>query len=211
MNEPVFQDFLKHNITPFSNLNENLKNDTTIYRINKEEENVEPLIVRRSRVNLGFSVFSIVCDKNFNYSNIMNFILNVIGSEKKYVQELTIDVMSEFNVKLSKNKVYVINLNNASHKIEEFPEAFSLYIHRIVENSFGVVFIADNIDKIPQVGLTYSQLVFIENKPEHTNRIQDIFAKTCFYKLKTSVVDNLDMICIDKLSLWTKIRNFSKY
>ena len=216
MNEPVFQEFLKHNISPFSNLNENANNDKTIYRINKEEENVEPLIVRRSRENLGFSIFSIICDKKFNYSNIMDFILNIIGTSKNHVQELTIDVLSNFNIlksgqKLNKNKVYLINLNDSAHVIDIFPEAFSLYIHKLVESTLGIIFISDNIDKIPQVALTYSQLVFLENKPENTNRIQDIFSKTCFYKLKASIIDNLDMICVDKLSLWTKIRNFSKY
>ena len=55
MNEPVFQDFIKHNISPFTNLNDNPNNDKTIYRINKEEENVEPLIIRRNRENFQLS------------------------------------------------------------------------------------------------------------------------------------------------------------
>ena len=216
MNEPVFQDFIKHNISPFTNLNDNPNNDKTIYRINKEEENVEPLIIRRNRENIGFPVFSIISgptkeDKKFNYSNILDFILNTIGTSKNYVQELKIDVLSNFNNKLNKNKVYLINLTDSSHVIDIFPEAFSLYIHRIIENSSGIIFISDTIDKIPQVALTYSQLVFVENVLENTSKIQDIFSKTCFYKLKASVIDNMDMICIDKLSLWTKIRNFSKY
>ena len=214
MNEPIFQDFTKEVINPFSTSPTDVQN-SVVYKINKEEENIEQLIIRRNKENMNFRIFTILCKKDFNYSNIINFIKEIMNTysscTKGDLEEITIDVTSKFDNNFSKNKTYLINLHNEKNNYSIYPEAFSLFIMNLFKNSNGIVFISDKIENLPQLALTLSELVFVENTPDYSNNIQEIFSRSCFYKLRQSVIDNLDMICVDKLSLWTKIRNFSKY
>ena len=234
MNEPIFQDFTKEIINPLYNPNKpQFTNINTLCRINKEEEGVEQLIIRRNKENMGFFVFTILCKNNFDYSNTINFIKEVSnlspmslgetrGSRNSNIEEITFDVTSNFEkifdtIKNNKNKIYLINLHNDKNNYDIYPEAFSLFIMNLfkicgsLQGTGGIIFVTDSIDKTPQLALTLSELVFIQNIPEYSNNMQELFFKSCFYKLKPSIIDNLDMICVDKLSLWTKIKNFSKY
>lgn len=215
MNEPIFQDFTKEVINPFSTSPTDVQN-SVVYKINKEEENIEQLIIRRNKENMNFRVFTILCTDKFNYSNTINFIKEIINNlspnhKSSELEEITIDITSKFENNFSKNKTYLINLHNEKHNYSIYPEAFSLFVMNLFKNSNGIIFISDKVEKLPQLALTLSELVFIENIPEYSNNMPELFFKSCFYRLKQSIIDNLDMLCVDKLSLWTKIRNFSKY
>jgi hypothetical protein len=210
MEGPLFQDFVKEVINPFGGQQTQGNNiDNTTFYFNKEENNVSNLIVQRTKQNFGHPVFQIICDKDFNYSNIIHFIKDISGIYKS--QEKIIDVTEKFYIDdIDKKTIYIINLFNLKNNIQLNPNAFSMLLFQIIEHSAGLILISNDLDSTPKMISTRSQLVFIQNY-KNKNINEYLFKAGNINSKPNCQIENMDLVCLDKLSLWTKVTNFTKY
>ena len=216
MQGPTFQQFEKEKITnPFMNKGNNTLNSREKHHLNKEDSSTDILIFNRNKNTIESKVFLII-HNNFNSNrvkSITNYIKHILKLEKENC--ISIDTSGTFDKSLFENSetVYIIDRHDSNKGVvnEESTgnNISSLMLKEIfLENKMGaLIFIAKNIEQVPKFICTISQLVFIQKDIEN---MYNTLALSAGIKFKDNSVIDLDMICIDKFSLWTKICNFNK-
>jgi len=87
------------------------------------------------------------------------------------------------------------------------PNSLSLFIFSILDKVGGIVAIGNSIEQFPKSFSTLSSIVFLDKNMPDFSKIVGI---TSFIRLNKNVIIDQDNICIDKLSLTTKVSSFSK-
>jgi hypothetical protein len=214
MEGPSFQTFEKEKIVnplipPVQTSGRNLSLNQS-YHINKEDSNISNLIVNRTRDIMETHVFQIIhsslTEKQIN--NIKLYLKHILKIDKE--KELIIDTIGDFvDNDYKEDTLYIINThnNNVLNQNITGTEITSLMLKSIFEKVGGLLFISKNIDEVPKFICTTSQLVFIQKDIEN---LETTLALSAGIRIKNNPVIDIDMICIDKFSLWTRICNFNK-
>ena len=90
-------------------------------------------------------------------------------------------------------------------KINNLPVVLNHMMHRIVDNSCGVVIIANSFDEVPRVITTMSHLIFID---KNIKNVEQLVIDSSGLKITNYNYDFEKMICVNKTSLWTKLSFF---
>jgi hypothetical protein len=212
---PSFQTFEKEKITnPFFKQPSNNKtiNINETNRVNKEDSNTDNLIVNRSKELMETKVFLVIHNslEQNNIRSIINYIKHILKIEKEC--ESSIDTIKDFDNSIFKeDTVYIFDSLNEKLGVKNQDitgtEITSLMMKDIFEKVGGLIFIANNIKEVPKFICTVSQLVFIQKDIED---IQTTLAVSAGIKFKENSIVDIDMFCINKFNLWTKICNFNK-
>lgn len=204
MSQPTFKSFEKASIVPESILPSNQKSPYTItYNINKEETNVYPLCVTRTQQNFGKHIYIIYSD---NISNINRCLTYLQRLTKSQIIEGSLDTVKEFNKNNYKSEnIYTFNLLKNDIKTNNLPVVLSHMMHTIINNSNGVVIVANSFDEVPKVITSMSHLVFID---KNIKDVEKLVMDTSGLKITNYNYDFEKMVCINKTGLWTKLSFF---
>ncbi len=204
MNQPTFKPFEKASIVPESILPSNQKSPyKIIYNINKEETNVYPLCVSRTPQNFGKHVYIIYSD---DISNINRTVTYLQRLTKIPFVESSLDTLKSFDETVyKKENAYIFNLLKNDIKTNNLPVVLSHMMHRIINNSGGVVFIANSFNDVPRVISTMSHLIFID---KNIKNVEQLVSDSSGLKLTNYNYDFEKMVCVNKTGLWTKLSFF---
>lgn len=204
MNQPSFKSFEKASMLPESVLPSNQKSLYNItYNINKEETNVYPLCVSRTLQNFGKHIYIIYSDDISNINRCLTYLQRLTKSQ---FIESSLDTLKEFNQhNYKKENVYTFNLLKNDVKINNLPVVLNHMMHKIIDNSNGVVFIANSFNDVPKVITTMSHLIFIDKNIKDT---EQLVLHSSGLKITNYNYDFEKMVCVNKTGLWTKLSFF---
>ena len=204
MNQPTFKSFEKASMVPESILPSNQKSPYNItYNISKEETNVYPLCVSRTQQNFGKHIYIIYSD---NISNINRGLTYLQRLTKKQFIDSSLDTLKEFNEDNYKSEnIYTFNLLKNDIKENKLPVILSHMMHKIINNSNGVVIIANSFKDVPTVITTMSNLIFID---KNINDVEHLVMHSSGLKITNYNYDFEKMLCVNKTGLWTKLSFF---
>jgi len=204
MNQPTFKSFEKASMLPESVLPSNQKSPYNItYNINKEETNVYPLCVSRIPQNFGKHVYIIYSDEISTINRCMTYLQRLT---KIPFIESTLDTVKSFNEKDYKTEnIYTFNLLKNDIKSNNNPVIINHMMHKIINNSNGVIIIANSFVDVPKVITTMSHLVFIDKNIKDVERL---VLKSSGLKISNYNYDFEKILCINKTTLWTKLSFF---
>lgn len=211
MEGPSFQNFEKEKIlNPLAKRHSNQKQPLSNERqyINKEDSSTDNLIVNRTPEIMETHVFQIIhkdlSEKQLR--NIISYIKNILKIEKE--KQVEINTIGEFdNTIYNKDTVFIFNQSSVKNQEVTGSDVTSLMMKSAFQNAGGIIFISNHINDVPKFICTTSQLVFIQKEVEDLQTTLEI---TAGIRLRQIPILDIDMICIDKFSLWTRICNFNK-
>lgn len=213
MEGPLFQNFTKEVIQNPLISDRQVKYDMTAI-VNKEDMNVQELFMMRNRENLGKHVYTLMCDDDFckkKQIDILMYIKNLTRCDAKHFQ---LDLNEKYDAsKLKKDVMYIFDLRSQDVRGREiFGEAvLNIILRDMLEKCSGFIFIADKLDKVPNLIKTMSQLVFVDKEAFSMKEMEEILMKMGLLSYKSDVKIDIDFLVINKSSLVTKIANFSKF
>jgi hypothetical protein len=101
--------------------------------------------------------------------------------------------------------IYTFNLLKNDIKSNNNPVIISHMMHKIINNSNGVIIIANSFDDVPKVITTMSHLVFIDKNIKDVERL---VLRSSGLKISNYNYDFEKILCINKTTLWTKLSFF---
>jgi hypothetical protein len=207
MEGPSFQSFKKETIhNPL--INQNFINNKTYY-INKEESNSIPLYINRTSKNFSYPFFQVIYPSlSIDYlSSILYYVQSVL--QKSIIEYVEFDCLKTYSThNYNKDTIYIFDFTSDKIKNMELnPNSLSLFIFSILDKVGGIVAIGNSIEQFPKSFSTLSSIVFLDKNMPDFSKIVGI---TSFIRLNKNVIIDQDNICIDKLSLTTKVSSFSK-
>lgn len=210
---PNFQNFTKEVIQNPLAQNAHQKFDLVTH-INREDFNIQDLFINRTKTNLGTPIFQIIAQTSFDkkkLADILSYIKTLTRCEQKHLQLNIGDTYSRD--KFKKEAMYIIDTRGGELKDREiFGEAvLNIQLRDIIEVSGGLIYITDNVRKMPALISTMSQLVFVDQEKMDEREIEEVLKATSLLYYKTRIQVQIDFLTINKLSLWTKISNFNKF
>ena len=78
-------------------------------------------------------------------------------------------------------------------------------MHRIVNNSGGVVVIANSFKDVPHVITSMSHIIFID---KNIKNVEQLVVDSSGLKITNYKYDFEKMVCVNKTGLWTKLSFF---
>jgi len=210
---PNFQNFTKEVIQNPLAQNAHQKFDLVTH-INREDFNIQDLFINRTKTNLGTPVFQIIAQTTFDkkkLADILAYIKTLTKSEQKHLQLNIGDTYSRD--KFKKDVMYIIDTRGTELKDRDiFGESIlNIQLRDIIEVTGGIIYITDNVKKMPALISTMSQLVFVDQEKMDEREIEEVLKATSLLFYKTRIQVQVDFLAINKLSLWTKISNFNKF
>jgi len=204
MNQPTFKPFEKASMVPENILPSNQRSPyKIIYNINKEETNVYPLCVSRTPQNFGNHIYIIYSDDISNINRALTYLQRLT---KIPFIESSLDSLKSFDETIyKKENIYTFNMLKNDIKTNNLPVVLNHMMHRIVDNSCGVVIIANSFDEVPRVITTMSHLIFID---KNIKNVEQLVMDSSGLKITNYNYDFEKMICVNKTSLWTKLSFF---
>jgi hypothetical protein len=204
MNQPSFKSFEKASMVPESILPSNQKSPYKItYNINKEETNVYPLCVSRTPKNFGKHIYIIYSDDISNINRTLTYLQRLT---KTSFIESYLDTLNSFNEKdFKKENIYTFNLLKNDIKTNKLPTVLNHMMHKIIDNSNGVILIANSIADVPPVVTTMSHLIFID---KNIKNVEQLVLNSSGLKITNYNYGFEKMVCVNKTGLWTKLSFF---
>jgi hypothetical protein len=204
MNQPAFKSFEKASMVPESILPSNQKSPYNItYNINKEETNVYPLCVSRTPQNFGKHIYIIYSDDISNINRCLTYLQRLT---KTSFIEGSLDTLKSFNENdYKKENIYTFNLLKNDIKSNNLPDILNHMMHRVVDNSNGVIVIANSFTDVPYIITTMSHLIFIDN---NIKDVEKLVLTSSGLKITNYNYDFEKMLCVNKTGLWTKLSFF---
>ena len=207
MQGPSFQSFKKETIhNPL--LQSNFLNNKTHF-INKEESNSIPLFINRNSENFAYPIFQIVYPslKDEYKSSIITYVQSIL--KINIVNSIDFDCLTNYSTNnYNKDTIYIFDFTNNSIKNTDINgDSLGLFIFSILDKVGGIIAIGKSIDDFPKSFSTLSSVVFLD---KHMPELQKTIATSSFIRLNNNVILEEENICIDKLSLTTKITSFCK-
>jgi hypothetical protein len=204
MNQPTFKSFEKASIVPESILPSNQKSPYKItYNINKEETNIYPLCVSRTPQNFGNHIYVIYSDDISNINRCLTYLQRLT---KTSFTEGSIDTLNSFNEnEYKKENIYTFNLLKNDIKTNNLPDVLNHIMHRVIDNSNGVIIIANSFKDVPSVITSMSHLIFID---KNIKNVEQLVLNSSGLKITNYNYDFEKMLCVNKTGLWTKLSFF---
>jgi hypothetical protein len=204
MNQPTFKSFEKASMVPESILPSNQKSPyKIIYNINKEETNVYPLCVSRTPKNFGNHIYIIYSNDISNINRTLTYLQRLT---KTSFIEGSLDTLKSFNENdYNYENIYQFNVLKNDIKENNLPDVLSHMMHKVIENSNGVIIIANSFKDVPPLVSTMSHLIFID---KNIKDVEKLVLSSSGLKITNYNYDFENMLCINKTGLWTKLSFF---